>query len=354
MPPSLPRRTRRTPLTPAGGRPPRKISVLSVRSSVLTRFVVWGALATGPIALLASYGRPAPATPEQPVSMIRTVQPETPAETGPAGYAELFLGLWLEAGTGPQSAAARQLQLLAPSVRPPEWGQRAVDVGQVTAVRTVRQGQDKWSVTVAARLTDTTEKTEGERERATGLRYFTLPVVLQQPDRPGGALGLAAAGAPMEIAGPAAGQMPDSPYGSAVDNGPLADTLKGFLTAFLGAEGGADRYLAPGVILPRPDAGTYIAVEVDQLLADRSTDAQDAGRDGAAVRARAEVTATDSTGRKWPLSYELALTARAGRWEVAALDSGLGTTATAKIPAPSVSTSSRSTGPAATPQTSAS
>ncbi|MGW9452442.1 conjugal transfer protein [Streptomyces sp. NPDC055632] len=328
MPSSPPRRTRRTLLPQAGDRPPGKVSV---RSSVLTRFVVWGVLATGPVALLATYGRPGPAVPGQPVSLTRTVQPETPAGDGPAGYAELVVGLWLEAGSGPQSAAARRLRLLAPSVRPPEWGQHAVRVGQVAAVRTVRQGESRWSVTVAARLTDTAAAPE--TEQPAGLRYFVLPVVLQDPDRPGGALGPAAAGAPMEIAGPAAGQMPASLYGSAVGDGPLADTARGFLTAFLGAEGGADRYLAPGVTLPRPDAGGYIAVEVDQLMADRRTGGQDTGRDGASVRVRAEVTATDGAGRKWPLSYDLALTARAGRWEVASLDSG--TTAVPNTPAPS-------------------
>ncbi|WP_121828805.1 conjugal transfer protein [Streptomyces sp. S1] len=347
MPPSPPRRPRRTLLPQAGDRPPRKVSVLSVRSSVLTRFVVWGVLATGPVALLAHYGRPDPAVPRQPVSLTRTVQPEAPAEAGPAGYAELLVGLWLEAGSGPQSAAARQLRLLAPSVRPPEWGQHAVTAGQVTTVRTVRQGEGRWSVTIAARLTGTAEAPEGERPA--GLRYFTLPVVLQDPDRTGGALGPAAAGAPMEIAGPSAGQMPDSSLNSAVGDGPLADSVRGFLTAFLGAEGSAERYLAPGVILPRPDAGGYIAVEVDQLLADRRTDGPDASRDGAAVRVHAEVTATDSAGRKWPLSYALDLTARAGRWEVASFGSGLETTAMAKESAPATPAPSRSTGPAATP-----
>ncbi|MFB7030938.1 MULTISPECIES: conjugal transfer protein [unclassified Streptomyces] len=331
MPSSPPRRTRRTLLPQAGDRPPGKVSALSVRGSVLTRFVVWGVLATGPIALLANYGRPDPAVPGKPVSLTRTVQPEAPAEAGPAGYAELVVALWLEAGSGPQSAAARRLRLLAPSVRPPEWGQHAVRVGQVSVVRTVRHGEGRWSVTVAARLTDTAVAPEAEQPA--GLRYFALPVVLQDPDRPGGALGPAAAGAPMELAGPAAGQMPASLYGSAVGDGPLADTARGFLTAFLGAEGGADRYLAPGVTLPRPDAGGYIAVEVDQLMADRRTDGQDTGRDGAAVQVRAEVTATDGAGRKWPLSYGLALTARAGRWEVASLDSGPGTTTAPNTPA---------------------
>ncbi|MFD3535886.1 conjugal transfer protein [Streptomyces sp. NPDC058664] len=284
--------------------------------------------------------------------MTRTVQPEATVESGPAGYAELVLGLWLGAGSDVDGAAARQLRALAPSVRIPEWGQRAVAVERLAAVRTIRHNADGWAVTVAAQFTDAAETPE--RESATGLRYFTIPVVLQQPGK-SGAMGFAAAGAPMEVAGPAPGQMPASPYGSSVEDGPLAHSVTGFLTAFLGAEGGADRYLAPGVVLPRPDTSGYIAVQVDQVLADRRTDGQERSRDGATARVRAEVTATDTAGRKWPLSYAFALTARAGRWEIAALDSGLGTPPTnpAKPPAPSAF-SSRSTGPAAPDRTPAS
>ncbi|RSS57488.1 conjugal transfer protein [Streptomyces sp. WAC01280] len=347
MPPSPPRRDRRAPSAPAGDRAVRKTSVLRVRRAALTRFGVWAALAAGPVALLASWGRPAPAAAERPATVTRTVQPETRADSGPAGYAELVLGLWLGAGSDANGATARQLRLLAPSVRIPEWGQRAVAVERLAAVRTVRENSG-WAVTVAAQFTEAAQTPE--RGNAAGLRYFTIPVVLQEPGT-SDAGGFAAAGAPMEVAGPAAGQMPASLYGSPVPDGPLADSVTGFLTAFLGAEGGADRYLAPGVTLPRPAAGDYIAVEVDQLLADRLTGGQDPGRDGAGARVRAEVTATDSAGRKWPLSYALSLTARAGRWEVAALGSGLDPAATtqAKPPAPSASSSasSRSTDPAA-------
>ncbi|MFF1511896.1 conjugal transfer protein [Streptomyces sp. NPDC058326] len=346
MPPSPPRRDRRTPSAPAGDRPVRKPSVLGIRRAALTRIGVWAALAAGPVALLASCGRPTPAAAERPATVTQTIQPETPAENGPAGYAELVLGLWLDAGTDVNSPAARQLRVLAPSVRVPEWGQRAVAVERLAAVRTVRQNAG-WAVTVAAQITEATETPE--REGAGGLRYFTIPVALHQPGKPGATS--FAAGAPMEVAGPAAGQMPASPYGSPVEAGPLADSVTGFLTAFLGAEGGADRYLAPGAVLPRIEAGGYIAVEVDQLLADRRTDNQEQTRDGANARVRAEVTATDSAGRKWPLSYALALTARAGRWEVAALDSGLGTPATPPAQSTVPSPSSRSTGPAAPDRT---
>ena len=43
--------------------------------------------------------------------------------------------------------------------------------------------------------------------------------------------------------------------------------------------------------------------------------------DGTKVRVMVQAEARDDAGR-WPLAYELALTARSGRWDVAALESG--------------------------------
>ncbi|WP_405891534.1 hypothetical protein OG427_40120 [Streptomyces sp. NBC_00133] len=43
--------------------------------------------------------------------------------------------------------------------------------------------------------------------------------------------------------------------------------------------------------------------------------------DGTKVRILVQVEARDEGGR-WPLAYEVALKARSGRWEIAALESG--------------------------------
>ncbi|OSC57789.1 conjugal transfer protein, partial [Streptomyces sp. 4F] len=43
--------------------------------------------------------------------------------------------------------------------------------------------------------------------------------------------------------------------------------------------------------------------------------------DSTKVRVRVQAEARDDAGR-WPLAYELALLARSGRWDVAALQSG--------------------------------
>ncbi|MFF0751976.1 conjugal transfer protein [Streptomyces sp. NPDC004267] len=233
----------------------------------------------------------------------------------------MFLGLWLRSGFSEQGLAARALKAMAPSVRVPVWGKRPPTVEALAAVRTVRVGDGVWSVTVAAAMSD---NTVGEEygETGAGVRYFAVPVTLTDHPQDSGAWTFTA-GAPSEVTGPTAGQLPDPSYGARVEAGPLADSVTGFLAAYLGTSGGAERYLAPGVVLSVVSAAGYRAVEVEQVFADRPESGQVPGADGVAVHVRVEVVARDAAGRRWPLSYALALTARAGRWEITAVESGL-------------------------------
>ncbi|MEV4431028.1 conjugal transfer protein [Streptomyces sp. NPDC049602] len=212
-----------------------------------------------------------------------------------------------------------QLRLLAPGVQAPKWGRRPVAVLQVAALRTERQGSGVWAVTVAARLADAAVGVPGD-ESVRGLRFFTVPVT-----ETGSGDGRAyAAGAPMEAAGPQAGREPASPYTARIEDSALADTVVGFLSAFLGAGGAVERYLAPGTVLARPEA-RFAQVETLQVLSQGRPGG--AGQDGATARVHAAVTATDVAGRTWPMAYVLTLTARDGRWEIASLATGLAASA---------------------------
>ncbi|MFH8627519.1 conjugal transfer protein [Streptomyces vietnamensis] len=207
-----------------------------------------------------------------------------------------------------------QLRLLAPGVQAPRWGRRPVAVVQVAAVRTERRGTGAWAVTVAARLADGVAGVPGEQS-VRGLRFFIVPVT----GTGSGDGRVYAAGAPMEVAGPQAGREPVSQYTARVEDSALADTVGGFLSAFLGADGAVERYLAPGTVLARP-AAWFVEVETLQVLSQGQS--AGAGQDGATAHVRAEVTATDAAGRSWPMAYALTLTARDGRWEIASLDTG--------------------------------
>ncbi|MEU9056247.1 conjugal transfer protein [Streptomyces sp. NPDC048384] len=345
MPPSLPGcdqsgppRRESAPSSPAAPR----TRALPVRRTRLVRAAVWAAVAAGPLSLIASCTRDEPAAHTQPAPVTRAAD-HPQASADPTGYAELILGLWLRAGSGEDSTAARQLRALAPSVQLPVWGEHTPDVERLAAVRTAPQSDTAWSVTVAVQFKSPVADS-GEQ----GLvRYFALPVIATGAGTaPGTREAFAITAAPAEVAGPTVLDEPDDPYDTQVPTGSaLASTVEEFLTAYLGAEEGAERYLAPGTTLPAPTSAAFTTVTAEELQAADRTDGT-VGKDGATVRVQARITARDASGGQWPLTYALKLTARDGRWEVVALQSGLEDTATTK-------TSSSRTGTASTTRTAA-
>jgi hypothetical protein len=102
----------------------------------------------------------------------------------------------------------------------------------------------------------------------------------------------------------------------------VSSTVGEFLGAYLTGAGGVDRYLAPGVRLTPVSPAPYRAVTVREVSAvEEAAAAGEVPADGAKVRVLVQAEARDDAGR-WPLAYELALTARSGRWDVAALEAG--------------------------------
>ncbi|MET8508727.1 hypothetical protein ABZV60_29420 [Streptomyces sp. NPDC004787] len=291
-----------------------------MRRAALVRLGVWAALAAGPAALLTGWSRPAPAGPAQLAPAARPPALSAPSgNQGAAGFAELFLSVWLRSGTGEQTPATRTLKTMAPAVQPPVWGKTPVAVDELVAVRTVPAGNGAWTVTVAAEMPDTA----GERgSEVAGVRYFAVPVILTEQRGTKTDAWSFTAGSPSEVVGPTVAQLPDSPFTTTVTEQPLADSVAGFLTAYLCSEGGAERYLAPRTVLPPLSPATYLTVETRRILADRPARDHKPSPDGVRIQVRADVVATDAAGRRWPLAYALTLTARAGRWEIAALDSG--------------------------------
>ncbi|MGW2748448.1 conjugal transfer protein [Streptomyces sp. NPDC001450] len=324
MPASLPPRDRsgRSRREPAATSPTvRRTRTLPVRRTRLVRAAVWAAVAAGPLALIASCAHDDPPVHAQPAPVTRAAD-RSEAAADPAGYAELVLSLWLRSGVGEDSAAARQLRALAPSVQPPTWGEHAPAVERLAAVRTAKQADGAWSVTVAVEFKDSAA---GTAEQGI-VRYFALPLVATDVgSAPGSKQAFAVTDAPAEVAGPTVLDEPDDPYGTQVPAGSaLASTVGEFLSAYLGAEEGAERYLAPGTTLPALSSAAFTAVSVDGLQAAGRTDGT-VGEDGTTVRVQAQITAKDTDGGQWPLAYALELKARDGRWEVVALQSGLET-----------------------------
>ncbi|WP_328876810.1 conjugal transfer protein [Streptomyces sp. NBC_00299] len=274
----------------------------------LSRLAIWTVIGAGPIALgVALASTPTTveaATTPKPTAAVRS---STAAAADPAGYAQLFVHAWLRSNADDAaSAQSRLAQSMAPDVGMPDPAADAQSTpASVTAVRSAQRAGGAWSVTVAAQYAD------GR------LRYYAVPV---SADR--GGASFAVTGAPSVVAGPGRAEVPKSPYGVNVPDGDLSSAAEEFLTAYLAGAGEVDRYLAPGVSLSPVSPAPYTAITVQQLSAvEEAAAAEQVPADGTKVRVIAQVEARD-TGGRWPLGYELALTARSGRWEVSALESG--------------------------------
>jgi hypothetical protein len=271
----------------------------------LGRLGVWGALASGPLALLVAM-MPSP-TAVQAAVPLPTPSSAHSSQADPAGYAEVFLSAWLRSDTGDDSTAqARLARSMAPSVALPEPAKAAQPgLEEVRTVRSAQRADGSWSVTAAAQYAD-------------GLvRYYAVPVV---GDHAGSSF--AVTGAPGVVAGPARAEVPRSSYGVTVPDGDLSSAVGEFLAAYLTGVGDVGRYLAPGVELSVATPAPYATVTVQQVLAvEEAAAAGQVPADGTKVHVLAQTEARDGNGR-WPLAYELALKARSGRWEVAALESG--------------------------------
>ncbi|WP_348541257.1 conjugal transfer protein [Streptomyces sp. SAI-208] len=262
-------------------------------------------MAAGPLALTVAVATPATvvraAAPATKATSVKTAMP-----ANPSGYAAVFLGAWLRSRAGAESTAqARLAQSMAPDVDLPQTTAAQPAPDSVVAVRSAQQTGTAWSVTVAAQYAD------GR------LRYFAVPVAA---DADGASFTVS--GAPGVVAGPARTKGVQSPYTVPVPtDGDVSSTVGEFLAAFLAGAGEIDRYLAPGVALSPVSPAPYQTVMLQQMLAAEQEAAADSvPADGTQVRVMAEVEAHDSWGR-WPLAYELTLAARAGRWEVAGLQS---------------------------------
>lgn len=272
----------------------------------LSRVAVWTVIGAGPIALGVAIASP-PTTVEaaaspKPTAAVRS----TKVAAGPAGYAQLFVHAWLRSSADDAtSAQARLAHSMAPDVELPDPASAQSTPASVTAVRSAQRAGGAWSVTVAAQYADGT------------VRYYAVPVAAD-----GAGASFAVTGAPGVVAGPDRAEVPQSPYDVTVPDGELASAAGEFLTAYLTGAGEVDRYLAPGVQLTTASASPFSSVSVQQVLAiEETAAAEQIPADGTRVHVLAQAEARDSLGR-WPLAYELALTARSGRWEVSALESG--------------------------------
>lgn len=291
--------------------------------TALLRWGAWLLLMAGPLLGLAAFLYVPTVRVPPPVS---TPVAASVADTaGPAGWAQLYVAAYLEAGRGTEASLSpyfplvRDISLEAPP--------RAQIADRLAAVRVTEVSSGYWSVTVAAHVTSPGKAAakstpETEASAVATLRYFQVPVYAVA----GG--GFTATALPAEVAAPATGTGPEVGYGAPVPadgHDAAVAAVSEFLSAYLTGSADLDRYLSPGTDLNAVSPPPYKQVEVTQLAEkDGAFIANAAATEGERRELLVDVVATDRSGQGRPLTYALALKARDGRWEIAALEAAPG------------------------------
>ncbi|MEU6346577.1 conjugal transfer protein [Streptomyces sp. NPDC046977] len=290
----------------------------------LARLGAWALIASGPVmgvlALLSS-SAPAQSAPKPQAAV------ESTAATGPAGFAQLFVGSYLEAGEGTEKNLAPYYSGSIALTHPA--GTRSALRTQVMDAREVSSGY--WSVTVAVNVAAKSKK--GGYTDA-GVQYFRVAVQSTGSTTGNDTPGYTAVSLPAQVASPRSLKPGDLGYPTSRGSGtadPASDAAASFLKAYVAGQGELDRYTAPGVRLSPVTPTPYSVIKLTGVQ-DDSSDSADNKVPGDGVRRRllVSVDATDADGNTFPLMYALGLTARAGRWEVSSLDDAPATAAQSK------------------------
>lgn len=238
-----------------------------------------------------------------------------------AGFAELFVSQYVDAGDGDEASLAPFMGNVAPSsLSGATTGQWFASSTTTTAI--AGTGRDRWRVTVAAGLLR--RDTEMTSYVSMGVRFFEVEVVATGS-------GLSATSLPWIAAAPPVGGQVDDGWanGDAPTVGdPLADTVERFVTALLTGNGELGRYAAPGSDL-RAVPATFDVVELERIATRTDPDGD--------RWVRASVKATSADAVLW-LTYDLMVEERDGRWEIAAMGPEPVATETPEIPVPSTTT----------------
>ena len=268
--------------------------------------VLWSALVSGPLALalaallLLSLAGPAPtnAAPAVDRAGERVAVQE---------FAQRFVVAWLQTPQGQEKQLASYVKV--PSLRLAEVPVTA----QGPATADVRQvGPGLWTVTVGVNVTPAAA---GTSPAIPARRYFQVPVRFA-------AGALVAAALPAPVAAPAVAEAPGLAYRQRASLAhPLATSVGEFLAALLTGAGEVTRYASPGTTVVAVTPAPYTAVVVTDVMVDRDLPA-DRVAPAPGDQRRVLVTARASSGVRQEISVQYALTllARAGRWEVKAVD----------------------------------
>ncbi len=139
----------------------------------------------------------------------------------------------------------------------------------------------------------------------------------------GGAEGYVAASLPAPVACPRTLAAVDLDYPETAElNGPIGQSVHGFLAAYLVGRGELNRYIAPGASIDAIVPPLYAEVQLLELRTHEPFEPGQAARplDGTEVHTTARAWGYDALGQVTTIDYAFTLVARAGRWEVSGID----------------------------------
>lgn len=279
----------------------RQVVEARLASKVISGALV-AALASGPVAVVGVAAVVWSSSPtDGPVAEASSAVAR--AERASAGeFATRVVRSWLQADRE-HSEEWKQLAPSGSSVNLPEVGMQTADA----QVASIDRHDQAWSVVVGVTVTDADE--------SASRRYFQVPVTAADH-------AVAALSLPTPVAGPSEDDSGRLDYGQIVQpGGPVAEVVDGFLQAYLIGEGDVARLSAPGASIRAVKPPPYASVSISEVKArDRDVDTSQAPDEGTDLRVIVTGDAVISDSQQATVSYALTLTARAGRWEVAAID----------------------------------
>lgn len=295
---------------PPADQPVRLQSQWTGGSAFATRtatFVLWTALASGPIALavavlvLLSLSGPAPVTATPP-------DDRAGEQAAVEEFAQRFVTLWLQTPQGQEKQVSPYVKV--PSLTLAQVPSVASNA-ETAAVQQVDAGL--WAITVGVDVT--APVAAGTPATPAVRRFFQVPVRYD-------AGALVAAALPAPVAAPPIAAPPGLAYRYRAGlTDPLTTAVEDFLAALLTGTGDVTRYVSPGTTIAPVTPAPFTSVVVTDVLVDLDMPTGQAAPSPGDQR-QVLVTARASGGTKQEIGvqYALTLVARAGRWEVKAID----------------------------------
>jgi hypothetical protein len=282
-----------------------RTAALRPGAQAAARFGVWALVALGALGGCVGILRP-PAAAPPPVSPDADGGTGVPAPV--AGAAERAVAAWLTAGDE-DGDLLESLYLDPPPAVDMDTDSLTVAGVATVAAREVDDGY--WAVTVAAEVVeDMPQDDDGETPDPVLATWYVEVGIVGDVER-----GLSALETPSIVPPPAAAADAWLPDRSSADtptpDDPILVAVEGFLRAFLTGRGDPARYVAPGLDVPSLDPAPFAEAVVLQMAIAR--------HDEATATVWTEVQVTTGGGARQVVAYDMALSQRAGRWEVAEL-----------------------------------